>query len=105
MGQSKHILVVDDNGDVREVIVDILQEQNYRVSTASSGSVMRDFLETGDAVHCVILDALIARGPPRTRERRRTSLRAVEERSRSTTAFPARSLFAQLLCSGPMMSF
>jgi len=53
MGQSKHILVVDDNGDVREVIVDVLQEQNYRVSTASSASVMRDFLETGDAVHCV----------------------------------------------------
>jgi CheY-like chemotaxis protein len=48
MGQSKHILVVDDNGDVREVIVDVLQLQNYRVSTASSGSVMRDFLETGD---------------------------------------------------------
>lgn len=59
MGQSKHILVVDDNGDVREVIVDILQEQNYRVSTASSGSVMRDFLKTGDAVDCVILDALM----------------------------------------------
>jgi len=60
MGQSKHILVVDDNGDVREVIVDILQEQNYRVSTASSGSVMRDFLATGDAVDCVILDALMS---------------------------------------------
>ena len=59
MGQSKHILVVDDNGDVREVIVDVLQEQNYRVSTASSGSVMRDFLETGDAVDCVVLDALM----------------------------------------------
>jgi two-component system OmpR family response regulator len=59
MGQSKHILVVDDNGDVREVIVDVLQLQNYRVSTASSGSVMRDFLETGDAVDCVILDVLM----------------------------------------------
>jgi DNA-binding NtrC family response regulator len=59
MDQSKHILVVDDNGDVRKVIVDVLQVQNYRVSTASSGSMMRDFLETGDAVHCVILDALM----------------------------------------------
>jgi DNA-binding response OmpR family regulator len=59
MGQSKHILVVDDTGEVRDVIVDILQEQNYRVSTASSGSVMRDFLETGDTVDCVILDALM----------------------------------------------
>ena len=34
MGQLKHILVVDDNGDVRDVIVDTLQEQHFRVSTA-----------------------------------------------------------------------
>jgi PleD family two-component response regulator len=58
-GCSKHILVVDDNGDVRDVIVEILQEQNYRVSSATGGSVMRDFLETGDTVDCVILDALM----------------------------------------------
>ena len=58
-GQSKHILVVDDNGDVRDVIVDTLQEHNYRVSAATDGSVMRDFLETGDTVDCVILDALM----------------------------------------------
>ena len=59
MGQSKHILVVDDNGDVRDVIVAGLQIQNYRASSAPSGSVMRDFLETGDTVDCVILDALM----------------------------------------------
>jgi len=59
MGQSKHILVVDDNGDVRDVIVASLQIHNYRASSAPSGSVMRDFLETGDAVDCVILDALM----------------------------------------------
>src|SRR5258707_10636593 len=59
MSQSKHILVVDDNGDVRDVIVDTLQEHSYRVSAASSGSMMRDFLETDDTVDCVILDALM----------------------------------------------
>jgi DNA-binding NtrC family response regulator len=59
MGQLKHILVVDDNGDVRDVIVDTLQEQHFRVSTASSGSTLRDFLDTGDTVDCVILDALM----------------------------------------------
>ena len=57
--QSKHILVVDDNGDVRDVIVDILQEHNFSVTAVSSGSMMRDFLETGDTVDCVILDALM----------------------------------------------
>ena len=58
-GRSKHNLVIDDDGDVRDVIVDALQEQHFRVSTASSGSTMRDFLNTGDTVDCVILDALI----------------------------------------------
>jgi two-component system OmpR family response regulator len=57
MDQSAHILVVDDDGDVRDVIVDILQDQNYRVSSAASGALMREFLETADAVDCVILDA------------------------------------------------
>lgn len=59
MGQLKHILVIDDNGDVRDVIVDTLQEQHFRVSTASGGSTMRDFLDTEDMVDCVILDVLM----------------------------------------------
>ena len=59
MGQSKHILVVDDNGDVRDVIVASLQAHNYRVSSAPGGSVMRDSLEAGDTVDCVVLDALM----------------------------------------------
>jgi DNA-binding response OmpR family regulator len=57
MDQLKHILVVDDDDDVRDVIVNLLQENNYRVSAASDGFGMRDFLETPDAVDCVILDA------------------------------------------------
>ena len=63
MGHPKHILVVDDNADVRDVIVDTLQEHSYRVSAASSGSMMRDFLETDDTVDCVILDALMPGEP------------------------------------------
>src|ERR1700730_1888661 len=59
MGHPKHILVVDDNADVRDVIVDTLQEHNFSVTAVSSGSMMRDFLETGDTVDCVILDALM----------------------------------------------
>ena len=59
MGHPKHILVVDDNADVRDVIVDTLQEHNFSVTAVSSCSMMRDFLETGDTVDCVILDALM----------------------------------------------
>lgn len=59
MDQSKHILVVDDNDDVRDVIVNMLQAHSYRVNAASGGAAMRDFLETGDRVDCVILDAVM----------------------------------------------
>ena len=57
MAEGKHILIVDDNDDVRDLIVDILAEYDYRVSAASGGPAMRDFLQTGDTVDCVILDA------------------------------------------------
>ena len=59
MGQPKHILVVDDDGDVRDVIVALLEENNFLVSSAASGSLMRDFLQTADPVDCVGLDALM----------------------------------------------
>jgi two-component system OmpR family response regulator len=59
MGQPKHILVVDDEGDVRDVLVEILQKDNYRVSSVANGALMRDFLGTDDAVDCVVLDSLM----------------------------------------------
>jgi DNA-binding NtrC family response regulator len=59
MDGPRHILVVDDNDDVRDVIVTILEEHQYRVSTASGGFMMRDFLEADDTVDCVVLDALM----------------------------------------------
>jgi DNA-binding NtrC family response regulator len=59
MGQPKHILVVDDDGDVRDVLVEILQNDYYRVSSVANSALMRDFLETDDAVDCVVLDALM----------------------------------------------
>jgi two-component system OmpR family response regulator len=59
MSQPKHILVVDDNGDVRDVIVAILESHNFRVSYAASGSLMREFLQSADPVDCVVLDALM----------------------------------------------
>jgi DNA-binding NtrC family response regulator len=59
LSQPKHILGVDDDVDVRDVIVAILNDYNFRVSNAASGSLMRDFLQTADPVDCVVLDALM----------------------------------------------
>jgi two-component system, OmpR family, response regulator len=59
MGQPKHILIVDDDGDVRDVIIEVLRNYGYRVGSAADGASMRDFIETGDPVDCVILDAFM----------------------------------------------
>jgi two-component system OmpR family response regulator len=59
MSATEHILVVDDNGDVRDVIVEILREYGYRVSWAVDGASMREFLQGGDPVDGIILDALM----------------------------------------------
>lgn len=63
MSRHKHILVVDDDGDVRDVIVDILRSYNFRVSHAASGGLMHDSLETSDPIDCVVLDALMPGEP------------------------------------------
>jgi two-component system OmpR family response regulator len=57
--KPKHILIVDDNRGVRDVMAAIFKRSNFRVSSAENGSVMRDFLQTADPVDCVILDALM----------------------------------------------
>jgi DNA-binding NtrC family response regulator len=57
MAGIKHILVVDDDGDVRTVLVDILQDREYRVSSAIDGATMRRFLEGDDPVDAIVLDA------------------------------------------------
>jgi two-component system, OmpR family, response regulator len=59
MSRLKHILVVDDNDNVRDAIVATLEASNFRVSHAASGSLMRDFLQTEESVDCVVLDALM----------------------------------------------
>jgi DNA-binding NtrC family response regulator len=53
-----HILVVDDDGDVREVLVDMLENRGYRVSAARGGVSMRDLLDT-DGVDAVVLDVVM----------------------------------------------
>ncbi len=55
----KHILVVDDNEGVRDVIGLMLEERGYPVTGASGGLSMRETLERDDPVDAIILDALM----------------------------------------------
>jgi CheY-like chemotaxis protein len=49
------ILVVDDDQDIRESVVEILQEQGYTAVGAQDGSEALDILHRADTVPCLIL--------------------------------------------------
>ena len=55
-----HILVIDGDGDVRDLIVDALQSAGYVVSTASGGREVLDQI-TLQPVHAVVLDVTASR--------------------------------------------
>ena len=59
MDQPQHILAVDDNEAVRDVIALLLREQGYRVTTADGGVSMREILQQDGVIDAVILDALM----------------------------------------------
>lgn len=56
---NRHILVVDDDDDVRSIIALMLAARGYRVSVAASAKVMRDILCDGDPVDAVVLDVVL----------------------------------------------
>jgi two-component system OmpR family response regulator len=53
-----HILVVDDEEDVREVIEEYLSREGYRVSTAPNGEAMRSILSQSP-VDLIVLDLIL----------------------------------------------
>jgi two-component system OmpR family response regulator len=59
-----HILVVDDDGDVRPLLVEMLRESGYAVTPADSGAAMREILtREALAVDAVVLDCLMPGEP------------------------------------------
>jgi DNA-binding response OmpR family regulator len=55
MSADAHLLVVDDDPDIRDTLSDYLGEAGYRVSTAEDGRAMRRVLERSE-IDLVILD-------------------------------------------------
>jgi CheY-like chemotaxis protein len=62
----RHILAVDDNEGVRDVMATLLQELGYRVTTADGGVSMRRILQHGAAIDAIVLDALMPGEPSTT---------------------------------------
>jgi two-component system, OmpR family, response regulator len=55
--KRNHVLVVDRDGDVRATIAELLLDLGHRVSLAKDGDAMRAFIEAGDKVQLIVLDA------------------------------------------------
>lgn len=58
MSAMDHILIVDDDRDIRELLSEYLQKQGYRVSVASEGRSMRAAL-TRSAPDLIVLDLML----------------------------------------------
>ncbi len=58
MTTSDHILVVDDDAEIRSLLRDYLQQQGYRVSVAADGRAMHAALETSSP-DVIVLDLML----------------------------------------------
>jgi CheY-like chemotaxis protein len=54
--QPKHILVIDPNGDIREVVSALLVDLGYQVSVAKDTEAARAILNR-DGIDLIVLDA------------------------------------------------
>jgi two-component system, OmpR family, response regulator len=57
MTSQKHVLVVEDDEGVLQVLSEMLEEHGYRVSGANDGKSMHRRLESADPIDAVVLDA------------------------------------------------
>jgi two-component system OmpR family response regulator len=54
----EHLLVVDDDAEIRQLLADYLQANGYRVTTAADGKAMRAALAAGDP-DLIVLDVML----------------------------------------------
>lgn len=58
MDAAAHIVVVDDHGDIRDLVQQYLEQQGYRVTAVESGAVLRRLLEKQTA-DLIVLDVMM----------------------------------------------
>jgi two-component system phosphate regulon response regulator OmpR len=56
MARAPHIVVVDDDLDVREMIVEYLSERGFAVSQAAGGTALRQLVARSEPIDLVLLD-------------------------------------------------
>ena len=55
MSEHRTVLVVDDDPDIRDILVQVLEEEGYRVAGASNGREALSYLRSTPKPPCVIL--------------------------------------------------
>jgi two-component system response regulator MprA len=54
-----HILVVEDDRDIRETVVDILEDHGFEVTAAGDGQQALNFLDAGTMPDAILLDLMM----------------------------------------------
>lgn len=58
MNPTEHILIVDDDREIRQLVADYLKRNGYRVSLAADGRQMREVL-AGSGIDLIVLDLML----------------------------------------------
>ena len=58
MSDAAHIVVVDDHGDIRDLVQQYLEQQGYKVSAVEGGAALRRLLDK-QAVDLIVLDVMM----------------------------------------------
>jgi len=56
MSSAKHIVVVDDEEDIRDTLREYLEHNGFRVTTLNGGAALRELVEAEEAFDIAILD-------------------------------------------------
>lgn len=59
MSSLEHILVVDDDPDVRHLVRHFLEKNGFRVSAVGDGQGLRSILEGGEPIDLIVLDLVL----------------------------------------------
>ncbi len=62
LSQARRVLVVEDNRDVRELVVELLEDMGYATFTAENGPEALHLLDSGTVVDVVLSDVLMPGG-------------------------------------------
>ena len=59
MAQTKSVLIVEDEADIRDLLRELLEYEGFQVSTASQGREALTLLENEPRPHAILLDLMM----------------------------------------------